>query len=66
MYIQRFKSSEELFVYECNMLKEKSHPGWRDFDLFEKLDQKLCDVFPRENAVGAIEHDDDVHVLLTF
>lgn len=46
--------------------EERTHPGWRDVDLFEKLCEKVCDVLPRENAVGSIQHDDDVHVLLTF
>lgn len=49
-----------------NTLEEEAHPGWRDCDLFEKLDQKFCDVLPRENAVGSIENNDDVHVLLTL
>lgn len=44
----------------------KAHPGGRDLDLGEELDEELCDTSPGKDAVRSIQHNDNVHVLLTI
>lgn len=53
-------------VQQSTIIQKKSHPCWSYFNVLEKFFQEVSDGIPGVDAVGTVQHYDNVHFLLAL